>query len=271
MRKRIYIYGVILLISGTICLIILGGVSSKSTIKKSKNEQRPKPQTKLYEYRDSKDNPDILYWDSAPDNGYLPIRVEINTMRYLGIETVNKAVQTSNILFKAFHGERLTATYKRYKVTLINDKVWLVRGYNTFVHSTLMIQKSDGRVLHLSINPNQKGNKHYHEDMKKLLSGINKFKRDKSYIEKYGYTPDNTISDLQNGIIEDAKTAAEIGFKILYSNEGNDIYKRLPLIVKLRNKEDIWEVCLFYDGWLGWGGVFIQKSDGRILHGYAYK
>lgn len=270
MRKRIYIYGVILLISGTICLIILGGMSSKSTIKKSKNEQKPKPQ--LYEFRK---NPQygtgIDSWEAAPDNGYLPIRVEINTMRYLGIETVNKAVQTSNILFKAFHGERLTATYKRYKVTLINDKVWLVRGYNTFVHSTLMIQKSDGRVLHLSINPNQKGNKHYHEDMKKLLSGINKFKRDKSYIEKYGYTPDNTISDLQNGIIEDAKTAAEIGFKILYSNEGNDIYKRLPLIVKLRNKEDIWEVCLFYDGWLGWGGVFIQKSDGRILHGYAYK
>lgn len=270
MRKRIYIYGVILLISGTICLIILGGMSSKSTIKKSKNEQKPKPQ--LYEFRK---NPQygtgIDSWEAAPDNGYLPIRVEINTMRYLGIETANKAVQTSNILFKAFHGERLTATYKRYKVTLINDKVWLVRGYNTFVHSTLMIQKSDGRVLHLSINPNQKGNKHYHEDMKKLLSGINKFKRDKSYIEKYGYTPDNTISDLQNGIIEDAKTAAEIGFKILYSNEGNDIYKRLPLIVKLRNKEDIWEVCLFYDGWLGWGGVFIQKSDGRILHGYAYK
>ena len=270
MRKRIYIYGVILLISGTICLIILGGMSSKSTIKKSKNEQKPKPQ--LYEFRK---NPQygtgIDSWEAAPDNGYLPIRVEINTMRYLGIETVNKAVQTSNILFKAFHGERLTATYKRYKVTLINDKVWLVRGYNTFVHSTLMIQKSDGRVLHLSINPNQNGNKHYHEDMKKLLSGINKFKRDKSYIEKYGYTPDNTISDLPNGIIEDAKTAAEIGFKILYSNEGNYIYERLPLIVTLCNNEDIWKISLFYDGWIGWSGVFIQKSDGRILHGYAYK
>lgn len=145
MKKKVYLLGMFLLI--IICVIV---------IQKTKEERRPKPKPKLYEYRDSEDDPDILYWDSAPDNGYLPIRRKMDTMRYLGIETANKAVQISNILFKAFHGERLTATYKRYKVTLINDKVWLVRGYNTFVHSTLMIQKSDGRVLHLSINPIRK-------------------------------------------------------------------------------------------------------------------
>lgn len=252
MKKNNKYIGILFFISIVICLIIIGT---------TQENQKPKPQPKLYEFNGIRKHERPQ--EQAPDFGELPMDIFIDASIVPKVTTPGLAVQISSIIFKAIHGENLVATYKRYKVTLINNRVWLVRGYNTIVHSTLMIQKNDGRVLHISMNPNKKQNKQYKEDIERLLIQINRLKKDNNYISKYGYTPDSTVYELPNGVIKDARTAAEVGYEII------DFHKSQPIQIELYDKT-LWYIKGTLSGG-GTGNLSIQKSDGRIIAIYYEK
>ncbi len=88
-----------------------------------------------------------------------------------------------------------------------------------------------------------------------------------------GFIPSETIYQLPQGAIPDAKTAAKIGFAILSAIYGEETIKReIPFQITLLNNK---EWCL--DGTLpknmtgGTAFIIIQKSDGRSLNYGHYK
>ncbi len=83
----------------------------------------------------------------APDFGRFPILI---ATKYPRIRTPRVATDIGITILSSIYGKRIAEMQKPYKVSLINDEIWEIRGSLPYRDFYIMIQRFDSRVL--SIN-----------------------------------------------------------------------------------------------------------------------
>ena len=221
--------------------------------------------------------------------GYVPTPFVYRRPR---VADENVAEEVGTTILGSIYGKRILEKQKPFKVSLVNDKIWIIEGKLSINKSFFIaIQQSDCRVLKISgytymeylknqlcggRNFNNTSSEYvYNNLMLKKSISIDTIRNIKIYkVHNNEYVPDSSVYGLSDGVLKDYETAAKVGIILLSSYFGKEhIISEYPFKVSLYNNK-LWRLCGSLPPNFTFGGtanIVIQKSDCRIINCFHEK